>query len=133
LLYRISVRIAPRIAQEGLHLMKNLSAFALSALLLSTGVGYAQSTTPAPDAPMTMPMPPPPAATPKPAVVAVTHGGETYRISAGELAAIGVGAVVGVTLVHAVVGHCVMLVGAAVGGWVGDWWYNTPPHTMAAK
>ena len=92
--------------------MKKLSAIALSALLLSASVGYAQTAADAPAKATVIQVPP-------------------YTISAGEVAAVGVGVLVGASLAHATIGHGLMLAGAAVGGWVGDWWYNAPAQQSA--
>lgn len=97
-------------------MMKLLPTLALSAALLSPALARAET----------------PAAPPAdaPAMERTMMSAGSYKVSVGELAAIGAGAVVGAALVNAMVGHGLMLAGAAVGGWVGDWWYTAPPHAV---
>lgn len=54
----------------------------------------------------------------------------SYTITYGELATVGVGAVAGATLFHATMLHGLTIVGAVVGGWLGDMYYG---HYIAPK
>jgi hypothetical protein len=72
----------------------------------------------------------PPDAVPGPAPApmmapAGAEAGHTCTLSVRQVAAIGAGAVVGATLFGVAIGHGVVVVGALLGGWAGDWYYGT--------
>ena len=104
-------------------------AFALAAALVAGGLAQApsaqaQSTADASTSPAPITIPVPGA----PKIVMQPDGMITLR----EVAVIGTGVIVGAALFHAVIGHGFMVVGAVVGGWLGDWYYGTheaPLHT----
>lgn len=54
----------------------------------------------------------------------------TFTMTGGEIATVGVGAVAGAVLFHATMIHGLTLVGAVLGGWLGDMYYR---HPMAAN
>ncbi len=94
--------------------MKNhILAFALLASVASTGLAQAQTPTPAPMPGMTMTMPT-----------------TSFSMTGKEIATVGVGAVAGAVLFHATMIHGLTLVGAVVGGWLGEMYYG---HHMAMK
>jgi hypothetical protein len=87
-----------------------IAAIAFALTLATAGVAQAQS---------------------PPAPTVDVPGGSVIALR--EVAAIGTGVIVGAALWHVVIGHGFMLAGAAVGGWLGDWYYNNhaspAPHT----
>ena len=73
--------------------------------------------------PMPMPMPMP--------GMAGEAQDSSRALTAGELAAIGAGVVVGAVLFQGAMWHGMTIMGAALGGWVGDHIYAT--HWAAQK
>ena len=108
-------------------MLKLLPGLVVSASLAVAGTAYAQNTgssaagTPTTRAPMTMTMPAGPAGTEASSSVVTTS----------ELAAIGAGAVVGAVIFQGAMWHGMTIVGAAIGGWLGDHIYST--HWANAK
>jgi len=105
-------------------MLKRLLVLILSASIACAGVAHAQSATPsAPNGTSTtrsggtMAMPGMPG-------MPVSNTSSNDAITAGELAAIGVGVVVGVVLFQGAVWHGMTIMGAMMGGYVGDYFYN---------
>jgi hypothetical protein len=92
-------------------MLKRLLGLILFASLACAGVAHAQSAT-APKPPIPMPSASAPSAN------------STVTMTAGEIAAIGVGAVAGVVLFQGAMWHGMVVVGAVVGGYVGDYLYG---------
>ena len=93
-------------------------ALALSLSFAAAPMALAQSTpTPTP-APTTIEVPVP---------KMISEMASDRMLPLREVAAIGTGVIVGAALFHVIIGHGLMIVGAAVGGWVGDWYYGTYP------
>jgi hypothetical protein len=120
-------------------MLKRLLGLTLLASIACTGLAQAQSVT-TPAVPsittpgITTPAIPSVTITAKPA--SSIPGATTLRSLAdmpiGELASIGVGAVVGVILFDEAVWDGFMIVGAALGGWAGDYLYRTNYGTKPA-
>ncbi len=100
--------------------MKRMLGLILFAFISTAGVAHAQSAA-APNGTATtkpaMPMPMMPGMTDR-------VSGESSSMTAGELATIGVGAVAGVVLFQGAMWHGMVIVGAVIGGYVGDYVYN---------
>lgn len=94
----------------------HIFALALLASVASTGIAQAQTPTPAPMPGMTMTMPAMPAS--------------SFSMTGTEIVTVGVGAVAGAVLFHATMIHGMTLVGAVVGGWLGEMYYG---HHVAPK
>ncbi len=99
------------------------AALAVAAVLASTALAHAQSAPPAPAAPA----PPAESKTLMEMPKTMMDMQWSAMIPVREVAAIGTGIVVGAALGHVIIGHGFMVVGAVVGGWIGDWWYGTHP------
>ena len=118
-------------------MLKQIPGLVLSASIAFAGVAQAQTVTPlvpaAPTAPTiggtptTRPsMPMPSMAMPMmPGPMAERVG--TSSMTTGEIVTIGVGVVAGVVLFQSAMWHGMTIVGAVVGGYVGEYLYNT--HT----
>jgi hypothetical protein len=110
---------------------QRLLGLTLLASIACTGVAHAQGTA----APMPVPVPsasaPSPGAAAKQTLAATEQWGAS--LSAGELAAIGVGVVAGVVLFDGVVLDGFSIVGAVLGGWAGDYIYKTHVASKGAS
>jgi uncharacterized protein YcfJ len=93
------------------------AALACAAVLASTTLAHAQSAPTAPTVPTVPPTEP----------KTTMEMQWSAMIPVREVAAIGTGIVVGAALGHVIIGHGFMVVGAVVGGWIGDWWYGAHP------
>ena len=93
-------------------MFKQTAALAFAALVASTTLAHAQASTSSP-------------ATGAPAASATptTEGGQ-HCLLLREAAAIGTGVILGATLSGVVIGHGFIWAGAALGGWVGEWYYG---------
>jgi hypothetical protein len=96
------------------------AALALTLSLASAPMALAQST-------------PAPAAGDVPPPKLMTDMMSERMLPLREVAAIGTGVVVGAALFHVALGHGLMIVGAAVGGWIGDWYYGSYPAPVPGK
>jgi uncharacterized protein YcfJ len=107
---------------------KLLPSLVLSAAIAFTGVAHAQPAptgTPTTRPSITVPLPSVSLPSSTPAAVTVTdQSGNMSSMSAGELCTIGVGVVVGAVLFQGVMWHGMTIMGAALGGWVGNYIYN---------
>ena len=107
-------------------MLKRLLGLVLFALIACAGVAHAQSTT-APAAPngTATTKPPVPMSSMSSMMPGMASGsGESVTMTAGQIAAIGVGAVAGVVLFQGAMWHGMVIVGAVVGGYVGDYLYG---------
>lgn len=101
------------------------AALAFAAVLASATLAHAQSVPTAP----AVPPPEPKAMMEMPKTTMEMSW--SAMVPVREVAAIGTGIVIGAALGHVMIGHGFMVVGAVVGGWIGDWWYGAhpmPPH-----
>ena len=97
-------------------MLKHLLSLTLIAFLACAGVAHAQGTV------IPAPTPPNPAAAVKQGIAATERW--TDSLTAGEVVAIGVGVVVGVTVFEGMAWDGLVIVGAVVGGWAGDYFYK---------
>jgi hypothetical protein len=102
-------------------MLKRLLGLVLFALIACAGVAQAQTTTVAPNGTVTT-KPPVPMSSMMPSMAPAPS--ETVTMTAGQIAAIGVGAVAGVVLFQGAMWHGMVIVGAVVGGYVGDYLYG---------
>ena len=101
---------------------KRLTGLLLVLSVTVSAAGLARAQTPAGSA-----TPAPTDSLPAPAAAADSS---PRLFSVNEIVAIGAGAIVGGMLFQATMVHGLALVGAAAGGWLGDWMYNQhPAHT----
>ena len=89
-------------------------ALALLASVASTGIAQAQTPPAMPGMTMTTPAVP----------------ATSFSMTGNEIITVGVGAVAGAVLFHATMIHGMTLVGAVVGGWLGEMYYG---HHVAPK
>lgn len=109
-------------------MLKRLLGLTLFALIACAGVAHAQSaTSPAAPSGTATTKPPIPMASMMPGMG--SKSGDSVTMTAGQIAAIGVGAVAGVVLFQGAMWHGMVIVGAVVGGYVGDYLYGM--HTAA--
>lgn len=108
-------------------MLKRLLGLILAASVACAGVAQAQApaapsgtATTKPSSSMSMPMM---------GDMAVPNRPEGEPLTASEVAAIGVGVVAGVLVFQGAMWHGMVIVGAALGGWAGDYLYNM--HTAA--
>jgi hypothetical protein len=102
-------------------MLKNLLGFTLIASIACAGVAQAQSITTPPLPSVTITTKPgTPALPPTAGTIEHTLG----QMPIGEFAAIGVGAVVGIVLFDEAAWNGLVVVGAALGGWAGDFLYR---------
>ncbi len=121
-------------------MLKRLLILTLSTSIACAGVAHAQSVgstpngtaTTKPGTTMTMTMPAMPAMPGMPTITASSNGA-SESITAGELCAIGVGVVVGVVLFQGAVWHGMTIMGAMMGGWAGDYLYNSRAAVKTAS
>jgi hypothetical protein len=111
-------------------MLKRLLGLVLSAFIACAGVAHAQSaTSPSgtattkPAAPMPMPM----------MSGMMPNSNSTDGITAGQVAAVGVGVVAGVVLFQGAMWHGMVVMGAVIGGYVGDYLYNLHEEKKAAS
>lgn len=107
-------------------MLKRLLGLILFASIACAGIAHAQTTTVAPNGTATT-KPPVTMSSMMPAMG--SGSGETVTMTAGQIAAIGVGAVAGVVLFQGAMWHGMVIMGAVVGGYVGDYLYGL--HTGA--
>jgi len=107
-------------------MLKRLLGLIMFASIACVGVAHAQGTaTTKPAAPIAMPA--------MPAMPTVTVSDSGQSMTGEQLAAIGVGAVVGVVLFQGAMWHGMVIVGAAIGGYVGDYLYTSHTSTKTAS
>ena len=111
-------------------MLKRLLGLILATSLACAGVAQAQSPAPSgtattkPSTTMSMPMM---------GDVAVPNRPSDATLTASELAAIGVGVVAGALVFQGAMWHGMTIVGAALGGWVGDYLYNMHASAKTEK
>src|ERR1700709_2845649 len=106
---------------------KLLPSLVLSAAIAFTGVAHAQTAptgTPTTRPSITVPLPSVSLPSSTAPVTVTDQAGNVSSMSAGDLATIDVGVVVGAVLFQGAMWHGMTIMGAALGGWVGNYIYN---------
>lgn len=115
-------------------MLKRLLGVILAASLACAGVAQAQS----PAAPSGTATTKPSTSTPSMSMpmmgdMSVPNRPAGATLTAGEVAAIGVGVVAGVLVFQGAMWHGMVIVGAALGGWAGDYLYNMHAEAKTEK
>jgi hypothetical protein len=104
-------------------MLKRLLGFVLAASLACAGVAQAQGPA-APSGTATTKPSTPSMSMPMMGDMSVPNRPADAALTASEVAAIGVGVVAGVLVFQGAMWHGMVIVGAALGGWAGDYLYN---------